>query len=437
MSMVNQISFAGEKRTYTPLRASLFWLVGTYVAFLVTGDVARVADLFKLTGFIAITTSAFAVGYVMRAKTWGLRADYTPNEPNRRRITLWTNLSSAYLGIYGLALLNVYGLANPSQIIDNILNPGNAYFYRLLDATIAPKSIVVQVLTLAAVLTTPLVPLMVLHWQKLSLTTKAGGIIGGALYCTYWLAIGTQKGLGDFVIFAGVALAVKGALSGKRVSTRNRWVIAAIAVTFAAYMVFNQSERLSSQHQIGPQAASPVVASIVGDDLARGVATTMFYPTHGYLGLSYNLDTPFLWTKGRGASRALDSYWTQYMGGHSVEQKTYPYRTEQRTGWPWDQYWATIYPWLASDLTWYGVPPFMALIGWWLAKLWLETIHLRRILSLLLLGQVALLIAYIPANNQPGITRPGLIIVITLIAAYLVSAVSNAKPARNSSGSRS
>jgi hypothetical protein len=98
-------------------------------------------------------------------------------------------------------------------------------------------------------------------------------------------------------------------------------------------------------------------------------------------------------------------------------------RTEYRTGWPAGQYWATIYPWLASDLTYPGVVVFMVLFGWLFARMWVEGAMKRDTLALIIFGQLAIVVAYIPANNQLGVSRPTTIGLITLAAMYCVRAV--------------
>lgn len=406
---------------YAPLHLSTFWLVGSYVLFLMVGQVSHVPDLFKLTTFIAVTTGCFVVGYWLKAKTWVAPSE--GRKPNDRSIRRWTLASAVYLAVFGLALMRAYEIDSVSQVVNALQNPGSAYFYRLRDAELETEVGAVQLLTLLAALSTPAVPFAIVFWERLTFGVKAMVFIGATIYSAYWVAIGTQKGIGDLAVYAAVGLTARAAMRGERTRRRTRWVLGLLVVLFGVYMVFNQADRLASENTTGGFAPNPIVTAIAGEDLGRGMTTTLFYPTHGYLGLSYNLETSFEWAGGRGSSRALDSYWVQYLDTQSALTQTYPYRTQQETGWPWDQYWATLYPWLASDLSFYGVPPFMALVGWWLARWWHEAIYLRRRLSLLLACQLGIFIAYVPANNQLGITRSGLITVTTLLLLYCVWSV--------------
>jgi len=409
------------RNSYTPMRGAIAWMTGSFVLFLVVGDVSRVPDMVSLCAFIGATILAFAFGYWRRVRTWQAGEDDAAPEDDGRSARRWVLISALYVGVYGLALLVAYGATSPSQILDALRYPGEAYFFRLRDARLETSNAFVQILTLFAVLSTPVVPLLIVSWRQLTIAVKAVAFGGIALSCAYWVFLGTQKGVGDFAVYGVAALMVRGAIHGRRSSRRTRRAIAALSLLFVGYMVFNQTDRLEAENTTGGFKPNPIFAAFTNDDIARGVSTTLFYPTHGYLGLAYNLDTDFEWTEGRGSSRAFDSYWTQYLGGESVFPETYPARTEHRTGWPALTNWATIYPWLASDLTYPGAIVFMGLVGWCLAHFWLEATVLRRRLALLLMGQLAILIAYIPANNQLGITRPGLIAVVTLLVAYLLS----------------
>ena len=97
---------------------------------------------------------------------------------------------------------------------------------------------------------------------------------------------------------------------------------------------------------------------------------------------------------------------------------SYPSRTEAVTGWPAGKLWATVYPWLASDLTFPGAAVFMALVGWFMARMWIGARVERDPLSLVLFCQAAIFIAYVPANNQLMTARYTAVGLITLLIIY-------------------
>lgn len=427
---------------YAPLRYGCLWLGVTYVAFLLVGQVAEVPDLFKLTAFVAATIVCFFVGYWLRAKRYR-NATATATAPTitgqeiREARTIVT-IGGLYFFAYGVSMLIEYGAEGLGGLVTALTNPGSAYsskfdVYAEQLATGRTNS-VVQVLTLLAALSTPLIPFLLLYRKHLTIGNWFIAGIGLSAYVVYFLYIGTLKGLGDLVMFTLTALLVlskAGWAPRTELASRPKKIVFPALVMlslFVGYMAFAQASRITEFGLETRSAPNPIVSAVVGEDLARGVNAVSFYPTHGYLGLAQNLDTPFEWTKGLGASRALDSYWDQYVGDTDAGLMTYPARTESRTGWPAGLLWATIYPWLASDLTWAGAAAFMGVVGWWLARFWYEAAFCRSRLAMLLLCQLALLIAYVPANNQIGIGRPSLIAFTSLAVLYWLNRVMSRVP---------
>lgn len=422
---------ARQPSLYMPLKVTLMWLGGTFALFLALGNTSDVTNMGTLVGFVSATLIMLVIGYVAQIKFRGSsntvsaeRTSFSNGEVRSAR--RWVVVGSLFYLAFGLSSMANYGLLSPSAIAQAVLNPGSSYFSRLraaeaLTAT-GTTSTVTQLLTLVAALATPVVPFLILYWSgKLGLGVRLLAFVGLGSYASYWLAIGTLKGLGDIVAFASAALLIQalGSWPRSRRRVNRKQLIAAglLATVFAGYMVVNQGQRLTAGAVAGFDA-NPAIASVIGDEAARGLNVTIFYPTQGYLGLAKNLETPFAWSGFRGSSRALDSYITQYSGSPSAYESTYPARTEERTGYPALMYWATIYPWVASDFTFPGAALLMGLLGWWLARLWIEAAFLRRRLSVLLFSQLVLLVAYIPANNQIGLMRPGLITFVTLTVTY-------------------
>jgi hypothetical protein len=185
-------------------------------------------------------------------------------------------------------------------------------------------------------------------------------------------------------------------------------------------MANNQGDRLQGLSIEGQFVPDPFVTSLFGEKFSRGLAATSYYPTNGYIGLSKNLGVPFEWAGGLGGAPALASYKTQYFGGTDPMDHSYPARTEAATGWPAGLLWATVYPWLASDLTFPGAALFMSVAGWFMARVWLGARVEGDPLSLILFCQMALFIAYVPANNQLMTSRYTAVGLFTLLGFYMV-----------------
>ncbi|GGO92494.1 hypothetical protein GCM10011584_29030 [Nocardioides phosphati] len=415
---------------YGPLKISLFWLLGTYFLFLILGDTENLTNGPKLAVFVFAATGFLALGYVLSMKarigTYDPSVDL-PEFPGRGAQFL-VLASALYYLAYGVSYLREYSVASVPAILTSLADPGGAYAakfatYERQNASEASNG-VIQLITIAAVFSAPLLPFLVVYWRRLPVALRIFSVIAVCAYSSFFLAIGTLVGLGNLLIFLAVGVAVaraRGAVAARTLGQQRSVIaLALVLIAFAAYMSYNQSQRLIQFGNASAFEPNPIVASVFGDSFGRGASVTMFYPTHGYRGLAYNLDTPFHWTKGRGASRALDSYLAQYGMGATASRDTYPARTEARTGWPSGTYWATIYPWLASDLTFPGAALFMILVGWWFARWWFEALVYGSRLSLLLVAQAATLIAFVPANNALGISRGSLICVATLLACYAI-----------------
>lgn len=413
----------------TPLRYAVVWLISTYLGFLLLGQVDQINNTWQLSVAVVGFCAAFAVGYLLqvRAHPWPTGQSLVAKDPSTSTVKILVFLGALHYLAYGVAYLQEFGLARPSVILQSLTNPGSAYLAKFdvfaRQEALGSSNIATRILTVAAPLAAPLIPFLVVYWRKLTPDLRILGLIGIGSYVCFYLTIGTLAGLGSSVIFAGASLLV---VLGQRrqARTRRRKGILALGLlfvlAFVSYMSYNQGARLTETGLTADQrfAPNPIVEAVTNRSFAQGVAVTVFYPTHGYQGLAYNLETPFEWTRGLGSSKALDSYVAQYGLSDSVAQDTYPARTEARTGWPADVYWATVYPWLASDLSWFGVPLVMLALGWWTARWWREAVVDGDPLALLLFAQAALSIAFIPANNQIGLSRPYLITALALLGCY-------------------
>lgn len=428
---------------YAPLTASLIYLGGTFTLFLVVGQTTLVSNMFDLASFVSLTLTALATGYFLKIRSYrGARqlVKESISVEETRTAERWVTISAVYFAMYGLALLLAYGATEISDVVNAVIHPGNAYFAKFhiydLEQAAGGSNLPIQILTLFSILYTPLVPLTIVYGKHLHRSVRYMAYLGAAIYASFFFFIGTLKGLGDLLVFGFashmvVALGLWPRKSGKTISKRATvGIVVLLSGIFVGYMAFNQSQRLTHSGIASRFEPNPIIASLTGDNFARGIAVVAFYPTHGYLGLSYNLETPFVWSEGRGSSRALDSYWTQYIGGKSGYESTYPARTEMRTGWLGLRYWATAYPWFASDLSFPGTIALMGVIGWFLARTWFEAAFGRSRLALLLFCQFALLIVYLPANNQIGTSRTSLIAFVCLVLLYTANRLTSIRKPR-------
>jgi hypothetical protein len=131
-----------------------------------------------------------------------------------------------------------------------------------------------------------------------------------------------------------------------------------------------------------------------------GVGQLYNYLTQGYYGLSLALRLDFVWTYGLGNSFFLHMVEERFVGSEYARANAYPARIEHEFGYSMTQRWHTIYPWLASDLTFAGTIIFVFLIGMLLAITWFETLAGHNPFAVAMLANLSLMLFYFNANNQ-------------------------------------
>lgn len=434
-------SLAGRKKiAYLPIRLSLVYLWVGFLLFMISASALNLENPVLLVVFVAAAHLALYFGFhIGLVQQWAIiKSGVTESGPRGKTVAILVFAGAVYFALYGVAHLGEYGAAGFSDALSTALNPGEAYAkkFAIYEEQINQGRVnkVIQIVVLFGALQCILIPLLIVFWERVSNYLRILALSSIGLYMLFFLYIGTMKGVGDVLIYLAVGFLVRRSrlvyITGpmqhkKKTSIKLRLMVIIAFLAFFAYMT---SAMQSRTEVLGDAALKEkgllenVVYSLLGDDLGRGVVIALAYPTGGYSGLDKNLSTPFKWSYGLGAIPALNSYKNQYFGGNDLFKETYPARTEALTGYPALMFWATIYPWLASDLTFPGAVIFMGLVGWFMSYLWVESITYARPLSIALFGQMFLLIVYVPANNQIFQSRSSFIGFFTLLLIYIVTA---------------
>ncbi|MFI7551057.1 hypothetical protein ACIBQ2_15035 [Micromonospora sediminimaris] len=417
---------------WLPLWMALLWLLGTFGAFWLTGLARYVKNPDQLCLFVVGATALFAAGYAVQiSRRPPSRTVASTDASKRLRLVRHLVLIAAiYYAVRSLARLWEFGATGPQSVWASLQNPATGYANKLdlLAKDVGEVSPLMWTLAVLGVLGTALVPLLALYWRSLSFGVRLAGLAGIALHVAFFLFIGTMKGLGDLVLMMLGGLLIARATMRRRRRARSKRRSAVILMSgafalFLLYMTYIHAAR-SAEFGVGEYIRpSPAVSQLVGERAAEGIASTLFYPTHGYLGLSHNLQTPFQWSYGLGSSHSASMFGEQALGVDPMDHPAYPYRTEAQSGWPALMYWATIYPWLASDLTFPGAALFMGFVGWLFARAWSDAISTRRVLPTLVFTQLCLLVAYVPANNQLGLSPDATAGTATLLALYAAASL--------------
>lgn len=417
------------KTKMLPIKLSLIYLFGTYAIFLTSSLASQVNSIYLESIFVISAFILFYFGYWFGVNT---KKDICFNDivslkklRYAKRIIM---LGSIYFFVWGVNQISDFGGA--STLIYNITHPGEAYsqkfdVYAMRESTGAVNHIT-QVLLLLSYIYSVFIIALIFYWGRLSLIVKFLAIFSILVYVISFVFIGTQKGIGDVILFAIAGVAIwMGAKPNldKRIKKRIWVSVSVIMLVVIGYMSVVQSSRADQFGQTDSLLFGDVsktwLAELTDPQTALGIYTIISYPTHGYAGLAHNLDQDFVFSNGAGISPALDSYLLQYVGSSSFPQ-TYPARTEVATGWPAGMYWATAFPWFASDLSFPGTVALMFFVGFLFARAWISSISKHDILSFAIFGQLTMFVLFLPANNQVLMNRQGLWVVISIVFIQLL-----------------
>lgn len=233
---------------------------------------------------------------------------------------------------------------------------------------------------------------------------------------------GKNVGLGYIVFIIGVAYFLV-CLNEHKIKQYKRFILIGGGL-FVLYFVFSITLRVEAyggsleDAVINPDSWLIRVFGVRG---GVGIMRLLTYFSHGYRGLSYCLQLPFVWTNGYGGAMGLDSYITQYFRVESQLPYTYPARMEDVFGYSGLTSWPTVFPWWASDLSYPGVVVFMYLIGRFLCVLFRESYYHHNQLAAVLFSYFSIAIVCLPLNNQLLQTRPTFLTTVFFLFLWFVS----------------
>ncbi|GEM_PF-2695456 len=245
---------------------------------------------------------------------------------------------------------------------------------------------------------------------------------------------GKQKYLGDVVIFGFFCLIINLAAKGQKFKLRTL-AAAALGVVFVFVMFVEVLRQRYSAAGIGLDNIyakthplitwddGALVLGLVSSDYALALGMFLGYFTSGLYGLYLSLTLPFEWTYFVGNSysvgRIVEIVFS--MDG-AILERTYPYRVDLTYGWGFDK-WHSLFSWLASDVTFFGVLLFTPLFSFLYARLWLEAIRAGNPFAGPLFIYLSLGLIFSFANNQIMHGLAGVVVLAVLLAGWILSRI--------------
>lgn len=362
----------------------------------------------RLFGFVAAAYLCLVIGYWSNThKRWWDAGNSNNLGRELSAVNLLIVLGSIHMCVEGIGRLRYGGYELDSNVITQ-LTPGETY--RELHSKVTEESIVLQLTNLTAFLPICAMPLTAMLWNRLPTLSRCMFVVGLTVFLVGYFGAGTNRGLLLVALYVSVGRLVAVCADRWRQGHQRLYLssakgIVVLGVSLGVMFVFAFGYLMTAR------ASASVVSSygytplgaLIGGKGAFTLHTLSSYLSQGYCGLSYNLIDPFPntggWTWGAGNSMAAMGYLNRYLSIDLLPYH-YAYVVEQTYGYPMGVHWSTVFPWIASDITFIGCLPFMFFAGRFFALCWWESVVRQRLSSVVMLAQMALFIAFIPANNQ-------------------------------------
>jgi hypothetical protein len=435
--------------------------LGTTVLVFFFGPVDwHVPDATKLLAFLSLNYGGLWFGY-----RWGIRRGKIALRRSpvgdvgvirMPRQLMWLITFSMAFTIAS-NLVRLYAIrGDPGTFVSSFLHPGEAYRAAQLLAQmdregstlpISGFSWPFRISTVLAVFNGLYFPLALICWRRLRVPHRLMFFAAVLSAILFTVGIGAQSGIG-FLVFAAVPVVlyriyvagtpITGRSTSRILAAKKRGSHPALAkvllvgslCALVATVVFFQLSRAEESGQaldavkdLGGQFGSPAERGIVpvtGGRLNYGLVMTCMYVSHGYEGLALSMELPFQWTYGLGWSKALQVIIRDYLGGPDLSGHSYLIRNAEQNGWP-NPWWSTIFAWIASDTTYYGTVLFTCLVGFVIARWWVDVIAVGNPVGFAVLAQMFTLVFMFPANNALAQTLEALFSLVGVFCIYALS----------------
>lgn len=302
------------------------------------------------------------------------------------------------------------GLLFPN-LVGAFQNLGEAYF-QTREVRLESNSVIEYIRILVAPFLFSLYPLTIYYWGELNKRYKVVALSVCLGYLLISINMGINKLIVDYlIIFIALVFIKKFIIFRQQLNLiqflKRLLLIFTFLIFFFQFINYFQSTQIS---RVGDNIGDynyraniysdrdVLLVRFFPEEVKTGIIQLSSYITQGYYGLSLAMKEDFTWTYGVGSSIFIMKN-VESLFDINIEERTYPFKTI-KYGWDPLISWSSIYPWLASDLTFLGVFIFIAFVGYLLGLALKDIINNRNFLAIPSLSQLILLIFYIPANNQ-------------------------------------
>lgn len=403
---------AAKSKVMLPIRLSLGFIIFTEVFFF-CGPIEYVPqDPFILVVFLIIVNFCLYLGFKKEAIIYKPRRSSIPMDSDKvipltkvliifailiRPITIYVGwqLTSFSLGAFVSKFL--VGLNSPSDVYLEYNHITGGTTLSLLLVLLSPITYLAT-------------PFGVYFYRKLNGGYKFLVIILILTEIIYCLGLGIRKLMFDEILIVSVAFVSSLGLGHFRLF--KNWRISVIILVAIAGLIYyftysslsrNNTEDITNLY--GYSSIRPWYKEHTSPTFFSFLANIHMYLTHAYKNLSialhdfFSFDFDRVFSFGLGNNSFTLDMLEKYLG-INLKPYTYQLLLKSKYGADIGQEWMTIYPWLANDVTFLGVPFVVFLIGKLFARFWLDCLYGTNIYALPLLCIMTITVFYSFANNQ-------------------------------------
>ena len=257
------------------------------------------------------------------------------------------------------------------------------------------------IIAFAGLLTVALIPLTIVYFKRLKMSSKVLAIISIVIQIILSISTGRSEGfftLGIYVLAAFLLKKRKKRIQKARTYVGIILIIVLLLVLYSNLMI-NRTHGTYSLTLGGNIVDTNVtLLKVLPKSMEPLVVYLDIYLTQGYYGMS--LATTCSWnpTYGLGSSAYLRNNIEELF---NVDLTTHSYLGQaEQYDWGASANWHTVYTWLANDFHWIGVAIIMFLLGILLARIYRDAYINQNPIAIAMFAVLILFVFFIPANNR-------------------------------------
>lgn len=358
-------------KSYNIIKYISYYFIGTVIFYFVGPIQWMTPNPLKLILYLSAILAALFMGFTFyyKKKHTISRVDYISENTivYYLRKMLWVNLIISGLYLYR----NLHGLTlSIDNIILWIMNPSSQYMDKFGHSVSAFGQIVAQLMTLGSFFLWATIPFGVIFYKKLSKSYKFIFIINVIVELLRWVAMGTNKGIIDFILVLFCLLIYKFFSGEKRISiaTKTKYYIIAGVLLVGGLSYFNSNigGRVNNNYKYflgnlgGNQLDENNILLKSFPFIEELIVYSHSYFTQGYYGLSLGLEEETVPMYGLGNSVFIMEN-VQEIFNVDLFQYTYMHRIQYK-GWDEKSVWHSCMLWFANDVGFIG--SFFVFLFW-------------------------------------------------------------------------